>query len=73
MTFPVSYLDIPSSANFPYNYKDGQRNSRGGQRLRKNVDYTEYAEGLNAEANEMIRVYGEKADKVFENVNARLK
>ncbi len=49
MTFPVNYLDIPSSANFPYNHKEssGSRNSfRGGQRQRKNIDYTEYAEGI---------------------------
>ena len=49
MTFPMNYLDIPSSANFPYNHKEssGSRNSfRGGQRQRKNIDYTEYAEGI---------------------------
>ena len=45
MTFPVNYLDIPSSANFPYNYKGTQRNNRGG-RQEKNVDYTEYKEGI---------------------------
>ena len=45
MTFPVSYLDIPSSANFPYNYRSAQRNSRGGRQV-KNVDYTEYKEGI---------------------------
>ena len=33
----------------------------------KSMANREYAESLNAEANEMIRVYGEKADKVFEN------
>ena len=46
MTFPVSYLDIPSSANFPYNYKNNQGGRGGTQRLRKNVDYTEYNEGI---------------------------
>ena len=51
MTFPVSYLDIPSSANFPYNYKNVQRGEwdflwGGPQRQTKNVDYTEYAEGI---------------------------
>ena len=51
MTFPVSYLDIPSSANFPYNYKNVQRGEwdflwGGPQRQSKNVDYTEYAEGI---------------------------
>lgn len=47
MTFPMNYLDIPSSANFPYNNRSSQRNNRGGQRLVKNVDYTEYSEGIN--------------------------
>ena len=46
MTFPVSYLDIPSSANFPYNHKNSQGGRGGAQRLRKNVDYTEYNEGI---------------------------
>ena len=51
MTFPVNYLDIPSSANFPYNYKNVQRGEwdflwGGPQRQSKNVDYTEYAEGI---------------------------
>ncbi len=51
MTFPVSYLDIPSSHNFPYNYKNVQRGEwdflwGGQQRKAKNVDYTEYAEGI---------------------------
>ena len=51
MTFPMNYFDIPSSHNFPYNYKNVQRSQWdflfGGQRrLNKNVDYTEYAEGI---------------------------
>jgi beta-glucosidase len=51
MTFPVSYFDIPSSHNFPYNYKNVQRGEwdflwGGPQRQTKNVDYTEYAEGI---------------------------
>ena len=51
MTFPVNFMDHPSSANFPYNYTN-QGNNRGfggfgGQRqLRKDVDYTDYAEGI---------------------------
>ncbi len=51
MTFPVNFMDHPSSANFPYNYSN-QGNNRGfggwgGQRqLRKDVDYTDYAEGI---------------------------
>ena len=55
MTFPVSYLEIPSSHNFPFNYKGGNSIDlaalMGGARtprvLRKDIDYTEYAEGLN--------------------------
>ena len=51
MTFPVSYLDIPSSANFPYYHKNVQRGEwdflwGGPQRKAKNVDYTEYNEGI---------------------------
>ena len=51
MTFPVSYLDIPSSANFPYNYKNVQTGMwdflwGGPKRQKKDVDYTEYAEGI---------------------------
>ncbi len=51
MTFPVNFMDHPSSANFPYNYTN-QGNNRGfggfgGQRQpRKDVDYTDYAEGI---------------------------
>lgn len=51
MTFPIAYLDIPSSANFPYNYKNVQTGMwdflwGGAKRQRKNVDYTEYNEGI---------------------------
>ena len=52
MTFPLNYLDIPSSANFPYataaNTQSGYGNYGGQQQraLRKNTDYTEYAEGI---------------------------
>lgn len=51
MTFPVNYLDIPSSANFPYNYKSHKAGDWdflwGGQkRQTKDVDYTEYKEGI---------------------------
>ena len=59
MTFPLNYLDIPSSSNFPY-YKPQQQASRNGSRggfggfgganaqpaKVKNQDYTDYAEGL---------------------------
>ena len=51
MTFPVSYLDIPSSHNFPYNYKNVQTGMwdflwGGAKRQTKDVDYTDYAEGI---------------------------
>ena len=51
MTFPVSYLDIPSSHNFPYNYKNVQSGMwdflwGGAKRQKKDVDYTEYNEGI---------------------------
>ena len=57
MTFPQNYLDIPSSANFPYYKPQAQRNAgRGGfggfsgfgqpAKIR-NYDYTKYDEGLN--------------------------
>ena len=54
MTFPVSYLDIPSSYNFPFNYKGGNSIDLmallGGGSMRrqlvKDVDYTDYAEGI---------------------------
>jgi beta-glucosidase len=51
MTFPVSYFDIPSSHNFPYNYKNVQRGEwdflwGGAKRQSKDVDYTEYKEGI---------------------------
>ncbi len=51
MTFPVSYLDIPSSHNFPYNYKNVQSGMwdflwGGPKRQKKDVDYTEYNEGI---------------------------
>ncbi|MBR2746836.1 MAG: glycoside hydrolase family 3 protein, partial [Bacteroidales bacterium] len=50
MTFPMNFMDHPSSANFPYNYNGGNQ-MRGfggfGQRqLRKDVDYTDYAEDI---------------------------
>ena len=51
MTFPVSYFDIPSSHNFPYNYKNVQTGAwdflwGGPKRQKKDVDYTEYNEGI---------------------------
>ncbi len=52
MTFPVNYFDIPSSYNFPYNYVPGADMDWTvlitgiGKDPVKNVDYTEYNEGL---------------------------
>ena len=51
MTFPVSYLDIPSSHNFPYNYKDEHTGMwdflwSGPKKEQKNVKYTEYKEDI---------------------------
>jgi beta-glucosidase len=40
MTFPMEYMDIPSSWNFPYNW-DMTKGKRGE---RENVDYTKYDE-----------------------------
>ena len=42
MTFPVTYMDIPSSKNFPYHWD--MTNGRRGER--KNVDYTDYQEDI---------------------------
>ncbi len=46
-TFPMEYLDNPSSHNFPYDYGTAQmRGNRGPAAPRKNVDYTAYEEGI---------------------------
>jgi beta-glucosidase len=42
MTFPMNYMDIPSSWNFPY-YWDMTKGRKGE---RENVDYTKYDEGI---------------------------
>ena len=42
MTFPINYMDIPSSKNFPYTWD--MTNGRRG--TRKNIDFTEYAEDI---------------------------
>ena len=42
MTFPTNYMDIPSSRNFPYSW-DMTKGRKGD---RKNVDYTDYSEGI---------------------------
>ena len=48
MTFPVNYLDHLSSFNFPGEYERPQQNpwGRGPQRPVKDVDYTNYDEGI---------------------------
>ena len=48
MTFPVNFMDHPSSANFPYNYtQGGNRGFFWGPRVpQKDVDYTRYDEGI---------------------------
>ena len=50
MTFPVNFMDHPSSANFPYNYSQGGGNmggfSWGPRQPQKDVDYTNYEEGI---------------------------
>lgn len=42
MTFPINYMDMPSSQNFPY-YWDMTKGRKGE---RPNVDYTDYAEDI---------------------------
>lgn len=51
MTFPVSYLDHPSSHNFPFDYSGGADwgnygSSNRQRNLRKNIDYTLYNEDI---------------------------
>ena len=52
MTFPISFMAHPSSANFPYNYVRNNNQNMfgfGGQQQRaqvKDVDYTLYEEGI---------------------------
>ena len=48
-TFPMNYLDNPSSHNFPYDYSATATTTnryRGPVGPRKNVDYTLYEEGI---------------------------
>lgn len=42
MTFPINYMDVPSSKHFPYTW-DMTKGRRGN---RKNVDYTDYEENI---------------------------
>ena len=48
MTFPVNFMDHPSSANFPFNYTRPMNAGFGRGPLQpvKDVDYTEYSEGI---------------------------
>ena len=58
MTFPVTYFDVPSSYNFPFDYVENGKNSWMGmdeetlalfgykKQPKLNVDYTEYKEGI---------------------------
>ena len=50
MTFPINFMDHPSSANFPYNYSQGGNNfggfGWGPRQPQKDVDYTNYEEGI---------------------------
>ena len=46
MTFPNTYLDHPSSVNFPSGNAAPAQNGRGPQQPRKDIDYTKYEEGI---------------------------
>jgi beta-glucosidase len=55
MTFPVNYMDVASSANFPYDYQFDMRKAFGSfmnpdkeeqKELVRNVDYTLYEEDI---------------------------
>ena len=54
MTFPVNYMDVASSANFPYDYVFDFRTAFGAfgkqenaeKKLVRNVDYTNYEEDI---------------------------
>lgn len=51
MTFPVTFLDHPSSYNFPYDYNGPSSMNpftvdRWDKGLKKNIDYTAYEEGI---------------------------
>ena len=55
MTFPVNFMDHPSSANFPYNYTPTANRGfgRGPRVPQKDVDYTDFK-----------RLYGRDIDQV---------
>lgn len=42
MTFPINYMDVPSSKNFPFTWEM----TKGKKGERKNVDFTDYEEGI---------------------------
>ena len=42
MTFPINYMDVPSSQNFPYLWEM----TSGRRGTRRNVDFTDYEEGI---------------------------
>ena len=42
MTFPATFLDVPSSMNFPYDYDEKDPGKNSGE----NVDYTLYSEDI---------------------------
>jgi len=50
VTFPVNYMDVASSANFPYDYQFDVKKTFGGEKIVKdsvrNVDYTNYEEDI---------------------------
>ena len=51
MTFPINFMDHPSSANFPYNYSNNNGGGMmgfgwGPRQPQKDVDYTNYEEGI---------------------------
>ncbi len=47
VTFPMAFFDNPSSKNFPYDYKAAKGGFFGGSKTPvKDVDYTDYEEGL---------------------------
>lgn len=54
MTFPVNYMDVASSANFPYDYQFDMKKVMGGgvdqgdaeKNIVRNVDYTNYEEDI---------------------------
>lgn len=47
MTFPISYFDVPSAINFPYGAEVNETpNPWAPKKVKKNVDYTDYDEGI---------------------------